>query len=59
MLFLLIRVVHSPIFAKLVSDVTLFIFMFWITSKFAFAKGDAMSVDSKSSSIHLKTGDGL
>lgn len=38
LLYGIMWIISNPIYAKAISDVSLFILMFWITSKFAFAK---------------------
>lgn len=38
LLYGIMLLMPNPIYAKAISDVSLFILMFWITSKFAFAK---------------------
>lgn len=38
LLYGLMLIIPNPVYAKVISDISLFILMFWVTSKFAFAK---------------------
>ncbi|MEC5216767.1 putative flippase GtrA [Actimicrobium sp. GrIS 1.19] len=40
-LYLIMLVCSNPVYAKIITDISLFVLMFWITSKFAFARGDS------------------
>jgi len=45
-LFVLLFLIHNPIYAKATSDVLLFVVTYWVTTKFTFTK--SMSGDQKS-----------
>jgi len=37
-LYLLMLIIHHPVYAKAVSDVLLFVITYWVTTKFTFTK---------------------
>jgi putative flippase GtrA len=39
-LYLLMTIFPNPVYAKLMTDISLFVLMFWITSKYAFTKSN-------------------
>jgi putative flippase GtrA len=46
LLFGIMFLVSNPIYAKAVSDISLFLLMFWITSKFAFIRTEPGSIEA-------------
>lgn len=46
-IYLLLIIIPYPVFAKAISDVLLFIFSFWVTSKIAFSTKSIKNIDSQ------------